>query len=277
MAHPAYLASLRVFAPLSTLPQGERRRWERYVAAGRAPDRQGLADSEHVAGLLAAVRPTLDVDTEHALVEVVDGVTYICPARTQLRVWEAAAAFREGLPDLLADAFIPPALAAEAADQLTGWRAVSPDVLPHIRISPWHIPLAWFLFFEADERRTRQRSDVPTLRYTTPMSAARRRGARALQVLRRTLPEAPALEELEQVARWLEEFHPYCRVELDYGALAALMATVLGEQDLAGDTSVGDLEDGLQALRQGDGAAAGASYQRVTERWHQLRLRENAS
>src|SRR5690242_15418458 len=48
---PAYLASLRVFSPLATFPPAERGRWERYIAAERAPDRATLVAIEHDTGL----------------------------------------------------------------------------------------------------------------------------------------------------------------------------------------------------------------------------------
>lgn len=265
---PAYLASLRVFVPLASLPQGERRRWERYVAAGRAPDRSLLLAGEHAAGLAGLVRPSLDVDAEHALVEVIDGITYICPARTQLRVWQAAGAFREGLPDLLADTFVPRGLAEEAADQLAGWREVSPQLRPHVRTAPWSVPLAWFLLFEEAERH----QGPGTLRYAAPVAAALRRAEQALGVLRETLPQAPTTPMLEELAGWLAGFGGRARVELDYGPLAALLG-----DELAADTSVADLAEGLAALARGDGAGAAAAYERVAGRWRPLQARETAS
>lgn len=265
---PASSASLRVFVPLSTLPPGERRRWERYVAAGRALDRRGLVAAEREAALVAVVRPTLDVDQEHALVEVVDGVTFICPARTQLRVWEAAAAFRDGLPQLVADAFIPQELADEATDQLAGWHEVSPGLVPHVRSACWTIPLAWFLLFDpAEEVR-----HGGALRYVASLDACRRRATRAAAVLTATLPQVPMLADLQELDRWLDQFHRMGRVELDYGGLAALLGEALAEE-----TSVADLSRGLDALTRGDGAAAAAAYERVAGRWRELQLRENAS
>lgn len=265
---PPPSASLRVFVPLSTLPPGERRRWERYVAAGRAVDRPGLVLAERAAAVVAAVRPTLDVDEEHAVVEVVDGVTYICPARTQLRVWEAAATFREGLPGLVAEAFIPQALADEASDQLAGWREVSPGLVPHVRTACWTVPLAWFLLFDAAE----ERREAGGLRFVAGLDAVRRRIARAAAVLAATLPQVPTLGDLQELGRWLDQFHRMGRVELDYGGLA----TLFGEQ-LAEETSVADLATGLDALTRGDGAAAATAYQRVAGRWRDLQLRESAS
>jgi hypothetical protein len=251
--------------PLATLPSGERRRWERYVAAGRAPDRAGLLAAERAAAIVAAVRPTLDVDDEHALVEVVDGVTFVCPARTQLRVWEAAEAFRDGLPAIVADAFVPPGLAAEASDQLAGWREVSPGLVPHIRSATWTIPLAWFLVFEPGDRVGR---DVD-VRFVTSLAAARRRVSAATAVVGATLPQVPMLADLHELGRWLGEFSGRSRVELDYGALGPL----LGDPE---EASVADLQAGLAALQTGDGAGAAAAYERVAGRWRELQLRESA-
>jgi hypothetical protein len=265
---PLYQASLRVFSPLSTFPPGERRRWERYVAAGKAPDRLGLQRIEHEEALAAAVRPTLDVDEEHALVEVVDAATYVCPARTQLRVWQAAEDFRDGLAPLLADVFVPRGLAEEAADQLAGWREVSPDLRAHVRTSTWSVPLTWFLLFDPAEAHRAE----GTLRYSTGIAAARRRAAEALQVMEATLPQAPTTPELADIVGWLAAFHGYSRVELDYGMLAALFGDALAEE-----TSVDDLTGGLKALARGDGLAAGRSYERVMERWRAVQQREHAS
>jgi hypothetical protein len=264
----ASTASLRVFVPLSTLPSGERRRWERYVAAGQAPDRTGLVAAERSAAVVAAVRPSLDVDEEHALVEVVDGVTYVCPARTQLRVWEAAEAFRDGLPAIVADAFVPPGLAAEASDQLAGWREVSPALVPHIRSASWTIPLAWFLLFEPGDRTGR----AGELRFVTTLASARRRVAAATGIVGATLPQVPMLLDLQEIGRWLGEFHGFSRVELDYGGLAGMLAVLADDEE----TSVADLATGLAALQQGDGAGAAAAYERVAGRWRDLQLRESA-
>lgn len=268
MPVPLYQASLRVFSPLSTFPPGERRRWERYVAAAKAPDRLELQRIEHDQALAAAVRPTLDVDEDHALAEVVDGVTFLCPARTQLRVWQAAEEFRDGMAPLLADTFVPRALAEEAADQLAGWREVSPDLRAHIRTSSWSIPLTWFLLFDPAEAYRAE----GVLRYATGITAVRRRAADALQIMEAVLPQAPTTPELAELIGWLAGFHGYSRVELDYG----MLATLFGDE-LSKETSVDDLTGGLAALARGDGVAAGRAYERVMERWRAVQQREHCS
>jgi len=265
---PAYLASLRVFSPLSTFPSGERRRWERYLAAGRALDRASLVEREHEAALGACVVPTLDVDEEHALVEIMDGEAYLCPARTQLRVWQTAGEFREGLAALLADVFVPPKLADEAEDQLAAWREVSPDLRSHVQTSAWTIPSAWLLLFDSTEA---VRGDGQ-LRYVTTIDLARNRATGAVQALEEAGMQISVMVELADVIGWLAAFDDSSRVELDYGVLAPMFGTELDTED-----SVALLGAGLEALKRGDLAAAGQSYDTFMERWQSLRMRSTAS
>ena len=90
------------------------------------------------------------------------------------------------------------------------------------------------------------------MRYVAPMSAARRRTARALATLRRALPEAPTVAGLEQLGRWLEDFHPHSRVELDYAGLVDLLT----DEELREDVSVADIAESLTALSEGARLAA---------------------
>src|SRR5439155_12918691 len=116
----------------------------------------------------------------------------------------------------------------------------------------WTVPLPWFALFEQEERRLVLGERHPAgvapgapaktgldraLVYLTAMSRARRRAARALHVVQRTLGEGPAVEALDEVARWLEEFHPHALVELDYGGLVHL----LDDDALSADSSVGEI------------------------------------
>lgn len=111
------------------------------------------------------------------------------------------------------------------------------------------------------------------LRYRTPMVQARRRTARALKTLKDTLGEGPLIDGLVDVGRWLEEFHPRSLVELDYGGLVH----VLPAAHLEGDHSAADVAEGIEALRDGDGAAAGEAYGRLVERWRSVRDRRSAN
>jgi hypothetical protein len=105
------------------------------------------------------------------------------------------------------------------------------------------------------------------------MAQARRRVARALSVLRRRLPDAPSAAGLEDVGRWLEEFHPHSRVELDYGGLVEL----LSDAELRSETSVADMGEALSALADDDGEKATGAYAQLMGRLRRLQAVEQAS
>ena len=90
---------------------------------------------------------------------------------------------------------------------------------------------------------TRQPEGTTTTRnliYVTSMAQARRRMARALQIIRRQVGEVAVTAEVEEVARWLEEFHPHSLVELDYGGIVHLM----DDETLQADQSVAESRGG---------------------------------
>ena len=284
----AYVAQLRVYEPLAAFPPEERARWERYVAQGDAPSRERFPALEHEAGLRALVGlpPVALPDAgEHALVTEVDGVTLVCPWRTRVRACEALAEFRADLPDEIADALVPRAVADAADDELDRWRADHPELHTHVLTSTWQVPLRWFLLVDPDEREVSPgvpgggagappgRRTGRALVYRTPMSRARRRVARALSVLRRTLDEGAVTAGVEDLGRWLEEFHPRSLVELDYGGLVHL----LDDAALAEDESARDLVAALSALSEGSGEEAAAAYGRVSARMKALQAVESAS
>ena len=284
----AHAASLRVYEPLAAFEPEQRRAWEAYVAEGRAPaPAEGVA-RERAAALRALVgRPpaVLPQIEEHAFVLAVDGVTLVCPWRTRLRSLMAVEEFAADLPDEVLEAFLPLELARRATTELDAERARRSDARSAQLTSPWQVPLRWFVLVDADEREVRlgqpggaggtsvDRRAGRSLVYRTAMSRARRRTARALAVLRRTVDDGEVAAGLEDLGRWLEEFHPRSLVELDYGGLVHL----LDDTALAQDESARDVGAALAALDEGDGAAASAAYARVTERMKALQAVESAN
>ena len=277
-----YAAYLRVYEPLAAFEPEERAHWEDYASSGRAPRRSTGGELEHNLGLSALLTAPPRVpatDREQAFVLREDGVTYVCPWRTRLRSWEALADFRDGLPESLVDAFVPRALADAAAVDLVRWRIEHPERRSHMLTSTWQVPLRWFVLFSGDERRLvlGRRAAVGrperALFYVTPMTRARRRLARGLAVLRRTLEDGAVSEGVADLGRWLEEFHPRSLVELDYGGLVDL----LEDDALREDTSAQDIADALTALADSDEVAAATAYSRVVERMRSLQAREAAN
>lgn len=268
----AHVASLRVYEPLAAFEGSERKRWEAYLADGPAPDPAAADALQREAALRAVVgRTVLPQAPEHAYVAEVDGVTLLCPWRTALRSLEGLEQFLAEVPDPLVDAWLPRPLADAAAEQLDALRLEAPELRSGILTSSWHVPLRWFVVVDAAEREVGL--EPRRLRYRTPMSRARRRLARALAVLRRTVEDGVVTAGVEDLGRWLEEFHPRSMVELDYGGLVHL----LEDGELTQDESARDVALALAALAEGDAERAAAAYGRVTARMKALQGVESAN
>ena len=188
---------------------------------------------------------TLDLPEGPVLIELVDGLLFVCPLRTRLRALIAAAEFRSGMADALADAFIPAAArrAGGVRPRQVAAAGAGDEGRASCRARTW-CRFPWFVPFEPTERVLVTGKGERSMRYVAPMSAARRRTARALATLRRALPEAPTVAGLEQLGRWLEDFHPHSRVELDYAGLVDLLT----DEELREDISVADIAESLTAL-----------------------------
>jgi hypothetical protein len=270
-----YAAYLRVYEPLAAFPEPERGHWTRYARRSERPSYQ-----DELRRSLADLLPTPPVpvpvqESAEAFVLEVDGVVCVCPWRTRLRGWQALQELPEELPNLVLDAMLPPVVRRQATMDYERWLARNPDARPWIRTATWQVPLNWFVLVSDEERRYEKGTGEipPMLRYRTPMVQARRRVARALRTLKDTIDEGPLIDGLVDVGRWLEEFHPRSLVELDYGGLVH----ALPAGDLEGDRSAADVAAGIEALRQGDGAAAGEADGRLGERWRAVRDRRSAN
>jgi hypothetical protein len=113
------------------------------------------------------------------------------------------------------------------------------------------------------------RSPAATVRYVAPMADARRGLARALAAVRRTPTRLLPVPDLEELGKWLEEFHARSVVELDYGGVASLV-----RHD---DDSVDRVIAGVNALRQGDVDVAAGLLIDVHAQWAAVRAYERAS
>jgi hypothetical protein len=283
----SYAASLRVYEPLRAFPGPERTRWTEYVEQGFGHDQVSGAQAEHAAGLAAviAVPPTgaPEEDAELAFVRVQEGVPYVCPTRTRLRSWQALSEFRASLPEVVAGAFVPLAVIENAENALEKWLVEHPELRSHVQTHTYQMPLRWLLLFDATERELVlgprfDSAEVPSAEqrrclYVTTMAQARRRAARALNVVRRTLEDGSVVAGVEAVARWLEEFHPHALVELDYGGMVHLFS----DEELLEDQSTALVAQALRHLDQGDQEAAGEAYEEVMAFWHPVQQQETVN
>jgi hypothetical protein len=303
-------AFLRVYEPLSAFGRTERARWEAYAASADRPRRADALEAEREEALrrIIALPPIVAParESDHAYVRWADGTTYICPWQTRLRSWLALGKLRATARPPLADAFAPAAV-TRAAEDFARWerKGMAPRV--YIQCSTWSVPPIWFVPFAPTERwlvlgtsgeretgRPATASATRTLIYATTMAQARRRVARALATVRRvpgTAQEARAPGEepdqaapatadlerasvaLEEIGRWLEEFHPHSVVELDYGGLVQL----LDDDALRADQSVAEVSAAVSALASREYELAAAMYQRLRARWRDLEAVELGS
>jgi hypothetical protein len=278
---PSLFASyLRVYEPLTAFDRDRQVFWRRYAREGRdlglveGPVRQRAAVLE---ALGAGWTRLPDLPDEAYVLQWGESLL-VCPWNLRLRVAEAALNARDGVPSVLADAFVPAVLAGQARAIVEDWRngaKVLERGVPrvHEQIATWGVPLRWFVFVDLDEREYGHCDTGRVLRYRTEISKARRRAHRAVSVLRKTLGDAPITEAVEEGTRWLEEFHPRSIVELDYGGLVNL----LPEGDLAQDDSPGLVAAGLSALSRGDADAATEAYEKLVSRWRAVQLLERCN
>jgi hypothetical protein len=284
-----YAAYLRIYEPVSAFHEPDRSRWAAYAVSSERPRRRDSLMVEHTEGLRRAIAaPQILVperESEQAYVRHADGITYICPWQTRLRCLLAYARMLSAtgalVPGTVPESDDDQAMVALAQLEDSGTAARS-----NILASVWTVPLTWFVPFSAAERWLALGSDgdrpaaaatasaTRALVYTTPMARARRRVARGLAALRGTSPgfEDAAWEplraeaELTEVGRWLEEFHPYSLVELDYGGLVHL----LSDDALCGDQSVAEINAAIEGVVKGECELAVAMYKRAYSRWRAL-------
>jgi len=278
---PSLFASyLRVYEPLVAFDRERQQYWRRYVRDGRAvaplegPRRQRTAVLE----ALGAGWTRLPDLPDDAYVLETDDTLLVCPWNLRVRVAEAALTARDGVPSVIADAFVPPILAGLAKSVVDDWRSggrVLEHGMPrvHEQVARWGVPLRWFTFVDPEERELSLRAGRRILRYRTPIGKARRRAQRAYSVLRKAIGDAPITAAVEETAEWLEEFHPRSLVELDYGGLVHL----LSDEALRDDDSPGLVAVGLAGVARGDSDAATEAYEKLVDRWRAVQLLERCN
>ena len=284
-----YAAYLRIYEPVAAFHEPERSRWAAYAASAARPRRRDSLAVEHAEALQRAITdPQIvvpDQESEHAYIRRADGVTYVCPWQTRLRCLLSYGRMLStaglALPGVVPD--------RDDHETMTDLARLTEEGLPepttrlYILASVWTVPLAWFVPFAAAERwlalgpgakrlaGPQTVSATRALLYTTPMSRARRRVARGLAALRK-LPAGfagaawdpvRAETELGEVGRWLEEFHPYSLIELDYGGLVQL----LSDDALSSDQSAAEIAAAIDGVTKGERELAVAMYKRAQSRW----------
>lgn len=275
-----FAAYLRVYEPLAAFDRERQVYWRRYVKEGRAvaplegPNRQRTSVIE---ALGASWTRLPNLPDEAYVLEWGDSLL-ICPWNLRVRVAEAALTARDGVPPVIADAFVPPILAGQAQSVVDDWRSgarVLEHGLPrlHEQVSTWGVPLRWFAFVDLADRELSTRPGRRVLRYRCAIMKARARAQEAHAILERSLGDVPITQAVAETSRWLDEFHDSSLVELDYGGLVALMS----DEQLVADDSPGLIAHGLTAVAEGRGDDATKAYEQLVERWRAIQLLERCN
>ena len=265
-----YVASLRIYEPITAFAATDQLRWQSADASINTKDEeQRLA----LRRLVSPEPPVGRPDGAHLLDS--DGVRYISPWSTATRCWAALDDFKDSLPSSITPFFIPPAL----EEVITTGVDLLEDRVPHIITETWIIPPRWFSLFTPEERIRGVNEDGVYSMVRTTMAKARKRGSASHEVVLSAFGDGPVEQEIENLVDWLELFHPESLVELDYGGLAHYLDLALRSKGLDGindDSSIEDVAFSLAGLAANDGATAGEGYERLVTRWRSVQAYESA-
>ena len=265
-----YVASLRIYEPLTAFEPVDRIRWQNSdTTIDSKREEQALA----LRRLVSPEPPAVRRDGAHIL--DINGTRYVSPWSTATRSWAALDDFKESLPSSITQFFIPPSL----EEVITTGVDLLEDRVPHIITENWVIPPRWFSLYTPDERVRGVDSDGHFCIARTTMSKARERAERSHEIVLGAFGQGPVEQEIENMLDWLEMFHPESLVELDYGGLAGYLDNALRAQGLDGlndDSSIEDVAHSLSGLAAADGAVAGQGYERLVTRWRSVQAFESA-
>lgn len=265
-----YVASLRVYEPISSFEPADRLRWSTIAAT------ENSSRAEQILALRRIIlpeSPALRPDGVHVL--DIDDARYVSPWSTATRCWTAIEDFKSSLPSTVSSLFIP-----EGVEEVitSGINFVESKV-PHILTQTWIIPPRWFSLFIPEERVRGRDSQGAFTVMRTPLSKAKARCLVTHSAVHSAFGPGQVEEELQNLGNWLENFHSGSFIELDYGGLAEYLEKSLvdsGEDGLEADTSIEDVLSSISGLASGDGVVAGRGYERLVTRWRMVASFEQA-
>ncbi|SER37937.1 MULTISPECIES: hypothetical protein [Lentzea] len=279
-----FVAYLRVYEPLSVLDAKLASKVEKALEAGPIP-RSEAGDRERELWLRSQLGQKLlpgesfdvmtispaEVPTSEAA--KVGPAPLVCPLDIRARSAAALVGFLATAPPILQDAALnlsPETVRARASAVMAELAAGA----VHVISTTWTIPLPWFALVDPAQRRVvlagSQDDPERQVSWRVAMADARRRVARALKVVKRSLGDEGPAKVLADTGRWLEHFHPHAAVELDYGGLVQL----LEDKDLLEDTSAADVNAIVDALEADDAEEVALRYESLREFWSELARRE---
>ena len=265
-----YVASLRVYEPITAFRAEDQSRWNAItVTSPTSWDEQKKALRRTIVTTPAALKS----DGAHVL--ELEGKRYIAPWSTATRCWAALDDFKSTLPTTLIKFFLP----QKIEDAISINSEVVEDKVSHIITATWSIPPRWFALFEPSDRLRGTNEDGAYTILRTSISNAKQRCLFAHQAVVNAFGNGPIEQEIAVLVQWLGIFNEQSIVECDYGGLAVYLEKSLvenGEPGLNADTSIEDVARSLAGLAAGDGSLAGQGYERLVTRWRRVASFEQA-
>jgi hypothetical protein len=270
-----FVSYLRVYEPLDSFSEAQ----QLIILAQRGRDRRDTERLERTESVQRITRPVSDPFPHHGedLVRVIhypaaSGITtpYYCPNQLVVRTTLAAESLQQSIRGPLLDVLLPDA--AQTAHQ----ERIDPDAFAdslsklHTRSATWGVPFGWFVLLQEEDHTEviEEEGRVRTVRITAPVQQCIERAKYAVASLAIAAPELDLLDELTELAEWLETFSPESIVELDYGRVADTVHP---------DDSPSDVRVGIECLAEGDMTGAAAAYRRLASRWIPIRQLARAS
>ena len=266
-----YVASLRIYEPLSAFEPADRLRWQSIDLN----DASYIFEEELALRRLVFPEPPVGRPDGVHILEI-EGERFVSPWATATRCWAALDNFKESLPSTVVPFFATPAI----EDVITAGVDLLEDKVPHILNETWMIPPRWFLLFQPNERQRGEDANGVFTTARTTIALAKSRAQSAHETVVSAFGEGPVEQDLENLLAWLEMFHPNSYVELDYGGLATYLEKSLrdnGEDGLSADTSIEDVLHSLSGLAASDRMIAGQGYERLMSRWSHVQALESAN
>ncbi len=265
-----YVASLRVYEPLSAFEPADRLRWMQLEATTQTVHEE---QSRALRRVIFPESPALRLDGAHVL--DIEGARYVSPWSTATRCWSALETFKQSMPSSVSPMFLPPAM----EDVISAGVDFVENKVSHILTETWIIPPRWFSLFIPEERVRGRNAEGAFTVMRTSIAHAKTRAESAHASVQGAFGEGPVEEEIQDLVDWLSMFHPQSFLELDYGGLAGYLEKSLhdqGEDGLDADTSIEDVLLSIGGLAAGDGAVAGRGYERLVTRWRRVAAFEQA-
>ena len=181
-----YVASLRVYEPLSAFEPADRLRWTQLEATTQTiHDEQSRA----LQRVIFPESPALRLDGAHVL--DIEGARYVSPWSTATRCWSALETFKLSMPSSVSPMFLPPAM----EEVISAGEDFVENRVPHILTETWIIPPRWFSLFLPEERVRGRDADGAFTVMRTSIAHAKTRAQSAHASVQGAFGEGPVEEE----------------------------------------------------------------------------------